>query len=152
MKVKILHSFGAGIVCLLMLGCAHKSATYDAAVVPSKGVVYGEAVNPTEKLEIIESPVLDVCAKKGCWLKLEPPEGLKHTGYLLARFKNESFVVPSELKGKRVKLLGKYIRRRYSPASQRDLLTEVGLVDGGAPASNQPVERMEFEISTLEVL
>ena len=133
--------------------CALHRGTYNSNTTPNKGVVFGESsILGNEKLETVETEVLDVCAKKGCWVKLAPPESLKHLGYVLARFKNKEFSAPVDLKGKQVKVSGRFVRRRYSPASQKEFLNESGAKEAASQVQNQIVERMEIEVSTMEVL
>ena len=149
-------SFASLILCslisLLLSACALKSGTYDTSVEPREGVVFGEKSVDPKLNEMIESKVIEVCSRSGCWVKLEPPEILKHTGFLLGRFKNKEFTPPSTLKGKTVKIIGRYVRQRYSPHTQKEILTEIGLEKLANQVTNQPVERMEFEIMALEIL
>ena len=137
---------------LFLSGCALKSGTYDPDVLPNPGVRFGERSIEEKNLEAIETNVIEVCSKKGCWVKLAPPEILKHTGFLLGRFTNSEFAPPSELKNKPVKIFGRYTRQRYSPATQKEILAEIGLGEMANQVGHQPVERMEFEIFQLEVL
>jgi hypothetical protein len=144
--------FLCSCLALLLSACALKSGTYDSSVEPKEGVVFGEKAVDPKLNEVIESKVIEVCARSGCWVKLVPPEILKNTGFLLGRFKNKEFSPPSSLKGKSVRIIGRYIRQRYSPSTQKEILTEIGLENLASQVANQPVERMEFEIMALEIL
>lgn len=101
-------------ICLLIgstLGAAAQPPAGDA----KPGEYYGEKVNPDGALALVDvvskvmggydfadvkiaATVKDVCAKKGCWLKLELPQGEE----VMVKMKDYGFFLPLAAKGKKV--------------------------------------------------
>jgi hypothetical protein len=101
-------------VCLLIgatLGASAQPPAGDA----KPGEFYGEKVNPEGALALVDvvskvmggndfadvkiaATVKDVCAKKGCWLKLELPQGEE----VMVKMKDYGFFLPVAAKGKKV--------------------------------------------------
>jgi hypothetical protein len=101
-------------VCLLIgitLGAFAQPPAGDA----KPGDFYGEKVNPEGALALVDvvskvmggsdfpdvkivATVKDVCAKKGCWLKLELPAGEE----VMVKMKDYGFFLPLAAKGKKV--------------------------------------------------
>jgi hypothetical protein len=102
------------VVCLLLgvtLGASAQPPAGDA----KPGEFYGEKVNPEGALALVDvvnkvmggndfaevkivATVKEVCAKKGCWLKLELPQGEE----VMVKMKDYGFFLPVAAKGKKV--------------------------------------------------
>lgn len=100
--------------CLLLV--ATLAATAQPPAGDAKpGEFYGEKVNPEGALALVDvvnkvmggndfaevkivATVKDVCAKKGCWLKLELPHGEE----VMVKMKDYGFFLPLAAKGKKV--------------------------------------------------
>ncbi|MBX3039391.1 MAG: DUF4920 domain-containing protein [Bdellovibrionaceae bacterium] len=65
---------------------------------------------------IVTAKVLEVCPKKGCWMKVQ---GAKEP--MRVTFKNYGFFVPVELIGREVAIQGEFVVHRESVAEQKHL-------------------------------
>ncbi|MFM7645661.1 MAG: DUF4920 domain-containing protein [Sphingomonadales bacterium] len=100
--------------CLLLVATLAATAQPPAGNA-KPGEFYGEKVNPEGALALVDvvnkvmggndfaevkivATVKDVCAKKGCWLKLELPHGEE----VMVKMKDYGFFLPLAAKGKKV--------------------------------------------------
>jgi Domain of unknown function (DUF4920) len=101
-------------ICLL-IGSTLAASAQPPAGDAKPGEYYGEKVNPDGALALVDvvskvmggydfadvkiaATVKDVCAKKGCWLKLELPQGEE----VMVKMKDYGFFLPLAAKGKKV--------------------------------------------------
>ena len=92
---------------------------------------------------LLQSKVDKVCEQAGCWIGLKSAKGDLHV-----TFKDEAFVVPMSLMGKRVLAQGKLSR----VALTLDETREKARQEGRDPASvKTPGVRYEFVASGIEV-
>ena len=104
---------------LFMLGTTLSVWAQPPAGDAKPGDFYGEKVNPEGALALVDvvskvkggsdfadvkivATVKDVCAKKGCWLKLELPQGEE----VMVKMKDYGFFLPLAAKGKKVVIDG----------------------------------------------
>ena len=106
------------VFSLLILGCLAGPVFAQDIQPAAKGVTYGAAVNTKgaitpDKLTAlmdgdgtmdarVTGKVVEVCAKKGCFMKLETAGGEP----MMVKFKNYGFFVPTSLVGKKVTIEG----------------------------------------------
>jgi hypothetical protein len=88
-------------------GNANKGDFYGAKVKAKGAVPLAELVNQLEKESSmpeakISAKIVEVCPNKGCWLKLELPDGKQAT----VKMKDYGFFVPLAAKGKTVVIDG----------------------------------------------
>lgn len=108
-------------ICMLLLGGLLSGTVVLAQqeITPAQpGVTYGKAITPEsaigmtdlhQKLQAdtaftgkIEGKVVEVCKKKGCFMKLERPSGEA----VMVKFKDYGFFMPQNIVGKTVVLEG----------------------------------------------
>lgn len=105
------------IILMFALG-AFTSVSFPQDPAPAvKGVTYGDGATEDGALNIkelhkkatlqpyegkVKVKVLEVCQKKGCWMKVENPGGEK----MMVTFKDYSFFMPKDIVGKQVILDG----------------------------------------------
>ena len=104
---------------LLLIGATTGAWAQPPAGDAKPGDFYGEKVNPEGALALVDvvskvmggsdfadvkivATVKDVCAKKGCWLKLELPQGEE----VMVKMKDYGFFLPLAAKGKKVVIDG----------------------------------------------
>lgn len=88
-------------------GNAEPGDHYGAKVKPAGAIALADIANELENKTIlsdikIKAKILDVCPNKGCWLKLELPNGNQAT----VKMKDYGFFVPLAAKGKTVVIDG----------------------------------------------
>lgn len=103
------------LVACLLLGVTLGASAQPPAGDAKPGEFYGEKVNPEGALALVDvvnkvmggndfaevkivATVKEVCAKKGCWLKLELPQGEE----VMVKMKDYGFFLPVAAKGKKV--------------------------------------------------
>ena len=108
-------------ICILLLGGMFSAAAALAQqeITPAQpGVTYGKSITPESAISIgglqdklqagtaytgkIEGKVVEVCKKKGCFMKLERPGG----DAVMVKFKDYGFFMPQNIVGKTVVLEG----------------------------------------------
>jgi hypothetical protein len=114
---------------LFMLGTTLSVWAQPPAGDAKPGDFYGEKVNPEGALALVDvvskvkggsdfadvkivATVKDVCAKKGCWLKLELPQGEE----VMVKMKDYGFFLPLAAKGKKVVIDGEATLKTTSVA------------------------------------
>ena len=88
-------------------GNAEKGDFYGAKVKAKGAIPLAEVVSQLETVATLEetkvtAKIVDVCPNKGCWLKLELPDGKQAT----VKMKDYGFFVPLAAKGKTVVIEG----------------------------------------------
>lgn len=108
-------------VSMLLLAClfAATASIAQTNITPaSPGVTYGKAINASEAIEMgdlhqklqadtiytgkVEGKVVEVCKKKGCFMKLERPSGEA----VMVKFTDYGFFMPQNIVGKTVVIEG----------------------------------------------
>lgn len=107
-------------ILLFVAGILAVTASYaQSSITPAKpGVTYGKAINAEQAVAItelqqkleadtvytgkIEGKVVEVCKKKGCFMKLERPTGEA----IMVKFTDYAFFMPQDIVGKTVVVEG----------------------------------------------
>lgn len=104
---------------LILLILAFTSIEVMAQIAPAKsGTTYGKPINDESAITVqtfskslldkeefsgkIKGKVIDVCDKKGCWMKIANESG----GEIMVKFADYGFFVPTDIKGKEIVLAG----------------------------------------------
>lgn len=105
---------------------------------------------PENKIEstVIEGKVLEVCPKKGCWVKIE----LDNKEVATVKMKGYSFFVPVSLEGKRVKIEGQVEMATTSVAELKHLAEDAKKSQAEIDAINQPQKELKVLASGIEVI
>lgn len=99
------------------------------------------------RTQVVRAKVVDVCQKKGCWMKVQGPrEPIRVT------FEGYSFFVPLELKGREVVMKGRYVLYRESVAEQKHLLEDAKRPQSEIDAIKEPREVIRFVASGIQDL
>ncbi|MET0635797.1 MAG: DUF4920 domain-containing protein [Chitinophagaceae bacterium] len=144
------------------------TATFSQAQPPEGdakvGDWYGEKVNPDGAVAIAEIPsrlentdsmftrvrakVLDVCPKKGCWLKLE----VNDSTTAFVKMKDYAFFLPTAVKGKTVVLDGKVEMTTTSVAELKHYAKDAKKSQAEVDAITQPEKEIRFLANGIVVV
>ena len=78
--------------------------------------------------------VTDVCPKKGCWLKLETPQGEE----VMVKMKDYAFFLPVAAKGKQVVIEGEVIMKTTSVAELKHYAEDAKKTQAEIDAIKEP--------------
>jgi hypothetical protein len=129
----------------------------------AKGVTYGagttaEGAVPVKDLEKhvkdnkfegkITGKVVDVCQEKGCWMKLEKPDGSP----MMVRFKNYGFFMPKNILGKEVVLDGDASMKDVSVKQLQHYAKDAGKSEEEIKKIKEPKKELQFMAKGVLVL
>ncbi len=132
----------------------------------NKGDVYGENINTTGATKISKLPnkltmddsmnvkvkvkakVLDVCPKKGCWMKLE----VNDTTTALVKMKNYGFFVPLATIGKTVVVDGVAVMKTTSVEELRHIAEEAKKSEAEIAAITEPKTEIQIMANGITVV
>lgn len=123
-----------------------------------KGATYGEVIqaegaypvtrlvqkigsNTTLENTKISGKVVDVCTKKGCFMKLDKGNGET----VMVRFKDYGFFVPADIKGKNVVVEGKAIQETLSVEKLKHYAADAGKSTEDIAQIKNPQQQLNFE-------
>lgn len=127
------------------------------------GVTYGEGATAENAIEVgelkklvkkgeyngkIKGKVVEVCAKKGCFIKLEHPSG----DPIMVKFKNYGFFMPQDLVGKEIVLQGKAFENELSVDQLKHYAEDAGKSKEEIEKIKKPKKAIQFEASGVLVL
>lgn len=127
------------------------------------GVTYGEGTTaenaiPVENLKKlvkkgeyegkIKGKVVEVCAKKGCFIKLEQPNGEP----MMVKFKNYGFFMPQDLLGKEIVLEGRAFENELSVDQLKHYAEDAGKSKEEIEKIKKPKKSIQFEASGVLVV
>lgn len=161
MKKLILHIIP---IILLFTACSQGKKTVLRGPQTLKGLVFGDSVldnnirdvdalyammqkNPTMKLKV-KGVVDDVCKQKGCWLTMKLPNGET----MRITFKNYSFFMPKDIKGKEIVVDGVAKVDSISVADQRHYAEDSGLSKEYIDKITAAKQELAFEAKGAVVL
>ncbi|MBC2839897.1 DUF4920 domain-containing protein [Robiginitalea sp. SC105] len=99
------------------------------------------SLQPADTLDaVFRARVVDVCQAKGCWMRLELPEGRE----VMVRFKDYGFFVPMDIAGREVVVGGKAFISEVSEAERRHLAEDAGLPEAEVMAITGPAREPGF--------
>lgn len=112
-------------------------AVAQSPVPASKGVTYGTATSGEGAISVnelatkmntgaftgkVSGKVTEVCQEKGCWMKLEKPNGEN----LMVKFKDYGFFMPKDIVGREVVLEGEAVTKEVSVKQMRHYAEDAG--------------------------
>lgn len=152
--------FVSAIVLLLATASQAQPPAGDA----KPGEWYGEKVNPEGAVAIAEIPakldktesvdtkvrakVLDVCPKKGCWIKLQ----VNDSTTAFVKMKDYAFFLPTAIKGKTVVLDGKAEVKTTSVAELKHYAEDAKKSKAEIDAITQPEKEIRFLANGIVVV
>lgn len=152
------------IVCFMVAGCLAIAANAQEIQPSAKGVTYGEAITakgalPVSKLESkmkgaetmnakVSGKVVEVCIKKGCFMKLETAGGEA----MMVKFKDYGFFVPADLKGKNVVVEGIAKQEVMSVERQKHYAEDAKKSKEEIAKITEPKKQVTFEAKGVVVL
>ncbi|MFN2261243.1 MAG: DUF4920 domain-containing protein [Psychroflexus sp.] len=95
-----------------------------------------------------KSEVKEVCAKKGCWMKMELPEDLQ----AMVRFKDYGFFMPKDIPGNEVVLNGKAFKEEMSVEDQKHYAEDSGESEEKIAAITEPKVTYSFLADGVKVV
>ncbi len=130
----------------------------------NKGDVYGEKFESGKMISIenlhanltdgnklegeIRGKVIEVCANKGCWIKLQ----LVDKSIATVKMKNYSFFVPTALTGKTIAINGKAEKTTTSVKELQHLAEDAKKTPEEIEAINTPKEEIKITASSIKVV
>lgn len=94
-----------------------------------------------------EGIVTEVCSKKGCWLKLELPDGKVAT----VKMKDYGFFVPTALTGKKIVINGNAELKTTSVKELQHLAEDAGKSEAEINAITEPKETITIMANGIKV-
>lgn len=149
----------------LLIACSLAGAVHAQDITPaSKGVTYGATVDakgamPVKKLHAkmgsaetldakVTGKVVEVCAKKGCFMKLETAAGEP----MMVKFKDYAFFVPADLVGKTVAIEGIAKQEVLSVERQKHYAEDSKKPAEEIAKITEPKKQVTFEAKGVVVL
>lgn len=129
----------------------------------AKGVTYGDGATETGSIKVSEvenkmqnnkyegkvtGKVTDVCVKKGCWMKIERPNGEK----MMVKFKDYGFFMPQNIVGKEVVLDGEATVNETSVKQLQHYAKDAGKPDEEVKKIKEPKKELVFVAKGVLVL
>lgn len=106
---------------------AEKGVEYGAGVKAEKGITVNELANVLKTDStfsgVVQGKVVEVCVKKGCFMKIEREEGLEP---IMVRFKDYGFFMPEDMIGKNVVVEGDAKVKETSVAQLQHFAEDAG--------------------------
>ncbi|NSL88289.1 DUF4920 domain-containing protein [Chitinophaga solisilvae] len=148
---------------LLISGIAAKAQPPKGTA--AKGTVYGAGANANGAIEAVQLPtllksdtakmqvkvkakVLDVCPKKGCWMKLQ----VNDSTTAFVKMKNYGFFVPLDIKGKTIVLDGLAYNHITSVAELQHYAEDAKKSPEEINAITQPKKEIRFTADGIVVV
>jgi hypothetical protein len=142
---------------LLLIGATTGVWAQPPAGDAKPGDFYGEKVNPEGALALVDvvskvmggsdfadvkivATVKDVCAKKGCWLKLELPQGEE----VMVKMKDYGFFLPLAAKGKKVVIDGEAKMKTTSVAELKHYAEDAKKSQAEIDAIKEPLKEVRI--------
>ena len=142
----------------LLIVCFLTGSVFAQDIKPAaKGVTYGAAINtggaiPVDKLKAkmgdaetletkVSGKVVEVCAKKGCFMKLETAGGEP----MMVKFKDYGFFVPADLVGKKVTVEGVAKQEVMSVEKQKHYAEDMKKPAEEIAKITEPKKQVTFE-------
>ncbi|MFT3748405.1 MAG: DUF4920 domain-containing protein [Agriterribacter sp.] len=97
---------------------------------------------------VIKAKVLDVCSKKGCWLKLQ----VNDSTTAFVKMKDYGFFLPAAIKGKTIALDGEAELKVTSVAELRHYAEDAKKPKEEIEAITQPTEEIRFTAKGIAVV
>jgi hypothetical protein len=134
-------------------GNAKPGDTYGAKIAhPSNAIaiseMVGEISDTTAMHGVVKAKVLDVCPKKGCWLKL----AVNDSTTAFVKMKDYGFFLPTAIKGKTVVIEGELKKKVTSVDELRHYAKDAKKTDAEIAAITEPKEELRVTASGITVV
>lgn len=128
-----------------------------------KGITYGAGASSTGAIPVadveknlknnkfegkITGKVVEVCQEKGCWMKVERPNGEK----LMVKFKDYGFFMPKNIVGKEVVLDGEATVKEVSVKQLKHYAEDAGKSKEEIEKIKEPRKELQFVAKGVLVL
>ena len=113
---------------------------YGHDVEPYAGPVAFSALKDGDYTTVEPGTITDVCAKKGCWMRVQNDAGQE----MFVRFQDYSFFVPRNAMGHRVVMHGTAVKQMMSVEELRHYAEDAGKSEAEIAAITEPQEQMMF--------
>ena len=155
MRIAFLLLFAIATSSTLHAQQAYDSVHYGDQI-EEQGAVSLEAftanlADPDQALPVqtkLRGSVTAVCQKKGCWMKMERPNGKA----MRVTFKDYGFFVPKDLTGTEVVMKGKAYQDTVSVKVRRHFARDEGKPEKEVKAITEPTTRMAFKATGVKIL
>lgn len=129
----------------------------------AKGVSYGAAIVQEGAIPVKELPavlkdnkytgkitgkVVEVCQEKGCWMKIEKPDGDR----MMVKFKDYGFFMPKNIEGKEVVLEGEAVEKEVSVKQLQHYAKDAGKSEEEIKKIKEPKKELQFIAKGVLVL
>ncbi len=96
----------------------------------------------------VKGKVTSVCQKKGCWMKLERPDGQS----MRVTFKDYGFFVPKDLAGEKVVMQGKAYTDTLSVKHRKHFARDAGKSEKEVEEITEPKMQVAFKAEGVKIL
>lgn len=130
---------------------AEKGVTYGAGTTADGAIAAAELEKKMKDDKYqgkVTGKVTEVCLEKGCWMKLEQPNGQT----LMVKFKDYGFFMPKNIVGKEVVLDGEAIIKRVSVKQQQHYAKDAGKSDEEIKQIKKEKKELQFVAAGVLVL
>jgi hypothetical protein len=131
---------------------AEKGVTYGAGTTNENTVTVTEMekkFSTDNKFEgKVVGKVVEVCKEKGCWMKVEKPNGET----MMVKFKNYGFFMPKNIEGQTVVLEGETIVKEVSVKQQKHYAEDAGKSKEEIEKIKEPKKETQFVAKGVLVL
>ena len=111
-----------------------------------------KAVQKNDKALPMEAKVTGqvqaVCQKKGCWMKMDPPNAKP----MRITFKDYGFFVPKDLAGRSVVMQGRLYHDTVSVKARRHFARDEGKSEEAIKNITEPTTRLAFKATGVKIL
>lgn len=130
---------------------AAKGVTYGAGTTAEGAIAVtelGSKMNNDKFNGKIQGKVVEVCQDKGCWMKIEQPNGEN----LMVKFKDYKYFMPKNIVGKDVVLDGEAIVKEVSVKQLQHYAKDAGKSDEEIKKIKEPKKEVQFVAKGVLVL
>lgn len=143
------------LATLICITCLALGAVAQSPLPASKGVTYGSGTTGEGSITVnelagkmntgafsgkVSGKVTEVCQEKGCWMKLEKPNGES----LMVKFKDYGFFMPKDIVGHEVVLEGEAVTKEVSVKQLRHYAEDAGKTKEEIEKINAPKKETQF--------
>ena len=130
---------------------AEKGVTYGSATTAEGAIAVGEMDKNLKDNQFsgkVSGKVIEVCQEKGCWMKIEKPNGEK----MMVKFKDYGFFMPKNIVGKEVVLDGEAKVKEVSVKQLQHYAKDAGKSEEEIKKIKEPKKELQFVAKGVLVL
>jgi Domain of unknown function (DUF4920) len=130
---------------------AEKGVTYGAATTAEGAIVIGNLDKNLKDNQFsgkVSGKVIEVCQEKGCWMKIEKPNGET----MMVKFKDYGFFMPKNIVGKEVVLDGEAKIKEVSVKQLQHYAKDAGKSEEEIKKIKEPKKELQFVAKGVLVL